>query len=339
MDSYPAVRANADRLCQETSRQIERLITENGYKLGFPVQHRVKEAESIKQKIIAKSYDISELTEMDDIAGMRITLLFKRDLTPLVDKLKESFEILEESDTADRLGDDQFGYSSIHLIVKLGADWLRLPTFKGLENFKIEIQLRTLAQHTWAASSHALQYKREDSIPRPLRRSINRIAALLEMVDLEIERLLDEQANYVDGEIITTDNELNVNTLERLLNEVYPGRNRSDPEPYDSVLQDVKKTGIDSITRLREIVSSTLEQVMEEDIVAAQERRGEKSLLGDNAERVNQGYFYAHVGLLRRALAIAYPEAYAAIQAERRAALEGSRVGRGVRKKVRAPQS
>jgi ppGpp synthetase/RelA/SpoT-type nucleotidyltranferase len=60
-----------------------------------------------------------------------------------------------------------------------------------------ELQLRTLAQHIWAVASHKLQYKREASVPVPIRRSINRVSALLEMVDLEFDRVLLEREQYV----------------------------------------------------------------------------------------------------------------------------------------------
>lgn len=59
-----------------------------------------------------------------------------------------------------------------------------------MSGLKAEVQVRTVTQHVWAAASHVLQYKQEASVPLPVRRSIYRVSALLETVDLEFERVL-----------------------------------------------------------------------------------------------------------------------------------------------------
>ena len=54
---------------------------------------------------------------------------------------------MKQYDTSERLKDDQFGYSSIHIVAALPSEWLKVPTMSGLEDLKAEIQVRTLAQH------------------------------------------------------------------------------------------------------------------------------------------------------------------------------------------------
>ena len=70
---------------------------------------------------------------------------------------------------------------------------------------------------------HTLQYKQEDSVPAPMRRAIHRVSALLEVVDLEFERLLKERESYrSDSGPINTDAILNVDLLEHLLDALLP---------------------------------------------------------------------------------------------------------------------
>jgi putative GTP pyrophosphokinase len=71
--------------------------------------------------------------------------------------------VLERQDAQLRLAEDQFGYASIHFAVELPASWLRVPSRAGLGGLRAEIQVRTTAQHIWAAASHKLQYKHEES--------------------------------------------------------------------------------------------------------------------------------------------------------------------------------
>ena len=78
-------------------------------------------------------------------------------------------------------------------------DWLNVPTFREFKGLRAELQIRTLAQQLWAAASHKLQYKRESSVPYPIRRSIHRVAALLETVDLELERVLSERDPHLSN--------------------------------------------------------------------------------------------------------------------------------------------
>ncbi|WP_420266646.1 hypothetical protein [Candidatus Magnetominusculus dajiuhuensis] len=55
----------------------------------------------------------------------------------------------------------------------------------------VEIQVRTLAQHLWAAASHYLNYKERKDVASPFLRPMGRISALLDMVDDEYDRLLN----------------------------------------------------------------------------------------------------------------------------------------------------
>ena len=91
----------------------------------------------------------------------------------------------------------QFGYQSWHYVIAFPEKWLSVPSLCDFRGLRAELQLRTIAQHLWAAASHKLQYKAESSVPLPIRRSIHRVSALLETVDLEFDRVLQEREDYL----------------------------------------------------------------------------------------------------------------------------------------------
>lgn len=304
--NYPRLAADAERMCQEIHRQLEKVIKEERIDLGFPLQYRVKTLESVRRKLESFS-QIKSIAEMQDITGIRITLIFQRDIKRVVDKLNALFNVQRQYNTLDRMREDQFGYSSTHLIVKISEDWLHLPTFFGLTDTTMEIQVRTLAQHTWAMSSHVLQYKRTESVPKTLRRSINRIAALLETVDLELERLLTEQANYIKDLDVLKDDELNVDSLEVVMDELYPAISKDKNEQYDQLMPELIDAGLNTISKVRNFIISTREDALLRDKERIKEVRAElkegKSIgIPITSEDLDKGVFYVHTGLLRISL-------------------------------------
>ena len=96
-----------------------------------------------------------------------------------------------------------------------------------------------------AVASHYLQYKREKSVPLEVRRSINRVSALLETVDLEFERVLNERDVYVTGiTSVSPEERLNVNVLKAMLDENLPLANRTNDEAYDELVAELESVGV-----------------------------------------------------------------------------------------------
>src|SRR2546423_3962108 len=209
----------AAKFVDELNRQLSTLLEDNKIALGLPIQFRIKTWDSLQGKLERKSLHISTIKELPDLIGFRIIVLFRRDLEKVTALLDEHFEIVYKEDTSARLNDSQFGYQSIHYVVQLPKEWFALPTLRGMAGLQTEVQVRTVAQHIWAAGSHVLQYKHESSVPAGLRRTIHRVSALLETVDLEFERVVEENERYAATvEVNERDQELDVITLEKILN-------------------------------------------------------------------------------------------------------------------------
>lgn len=175
--------------------------------------------------------------------------------------------VVSSEDTALRLEDSQFGYQSKHYIVKLKTDWLAVPIYSDLGGIVVETQIRTLAQHMWAVASHKLQYKREESVPLPLRRSIYRVSALLEVVDLEIDRVLKERQSYLGEEREVDDNStLNIELLKTIASEMFPPENKSgDDAGYEEVLAELAMVDVKKAGQLRQFTSGKLSEIMKAD--------------------------------------------------------------------------
>jgi putative GTP pyrophosphokinase len=299
------------RFCAEIRQQLETLLGEAGASLATPIQTRVKTFASILQKLQRQRAVLGDLSDMHDIAGTRIITLFRRDAEAVKKIIRESFEVLHEEDTMGRLQEDQFGYGSVHFEVRLKDAWLELPTFKGFRGLIAEIQVRTAPQHIWAASSHVLQYKKEEHVPPSVRRSIHRVAALLETVDLEFERVLGERQEYDQELIARPSNErLNTDSLRNVLDSELPPTNRSDDEDYAHLLDELSELDVMTEAQLRDILTRQKPKVMFGEARSVAQGKGEvkggKPLSRASQARKEKGVFFTHVGLTRTALSLEF---------------------------------
>jgi len=178
----------------------------------------------------------------------------------------------------------------------------------SLEGLKAEIQVRTASQHIWASASHILQYKKEAHVPLPLRRSINRAAALLETVDLEFERVLAEREEYkVEVGNKKEDLPLNTESLRAVLDSALPMQNREANERYGELLDDLAQFKITATDQLRNLISQHLKAALESDAnYVKRNLAGAKKQGVEPTDRLRRGVFFTHVGLAREILSEAF---------------------------------
>ncbi|HEX7180534.1 MAG TPA: hypothetical protein VF756_01730 [Thermoanaerobaculia bacterium] len=301
--SYNSIKPDAERLCSVLSTELLALLASKGLTLGVPIESRVKSWESLVDKVERRALKIRRAEELSDLVGIRMILLFQRDVEEACQLVKRSLSVLSSENTGERLDESQFGYQSQHYIVRIPKEWLNVPTLQKLEPLCAELQVRSLAQHIWAAASHKLQYKQEKSVPSPVRRSIHRVSALLETVDLEFERVLRERESYIASlNKESPQAELNVDLLTLLMDEILPPQNKVENEPYSDLLKDLLHFGIQSADKLRELLARHLKEVGELDANMAKTRRDAQVYYGTTKERVDAGVFYTHVGLVRLVL-------------------------------------
>jgi len=289
----------AKRFSEVLVREFYKMIQRNNIALAVPIEQRVKSWSSIEDKLGRIMFHGASLSELHDLVGIRIILLFKRDIEPICQLIENTFRLAGRSDKSKKLSDEQFGYQSIHLIVHPPNSWLTVPSFEEFRRLQAEIQVRTLSQHMWAAVSHKLQYKQEESIPQPIRRTIHRVSALLETVDLEFERVLTERENYrSEIESDKQDRKLNTDVLETLLDSLLPRNNKEGYESYSLILWELEQLGVLTTDQLKKIIKKHISKVLEKDQKTAEHIN--KNDLEDT--RAKAGVFFSYIGLVRMIL-------------------------------------
>lgn len=296
---YRDIAPVAARMAALLVREIQTLLQDAEVSLAVPIEHRVKSWDSIEQKFVRAGSDLTmfrrfsgaTLSELSDLIGVRVIILFARDIPRVGAVIDNTFHVLETDDKRKRHSVDQFGYVSIHYDIAVPEAWAVVPSIRAFERFGAEIQVRTLAQHMWAAASHELQYKHEQSVPDEVRRSIHRIASLLETVDAEYERLLVEREQYwsqiAKDEV---DRRLNTDILRSVLDSRLPRRNKGGYEPYSMLIWELEKLGIVRRSQLEDLIARQLETALAKDLDIARS--------GQPHSGADTDHFFTHTGLL-----------------------------------------
>lgn len=257
----------ANKFLPKLIEELNSICEKENINLGFPIEGRIKTFTSVQDKM--QKFKFSTLEEIYDLTGIRIITLWQRDVIKLDSILEKYFEILYKSDISTRLTEKEFGYQSFHYEIKLKPEWLHIPTLSGFNNISAELQVRTVAQHLWASASHNLQYKKENDVPIEIQRSINRVAALLETVDLEFERVLKEKDTYIE-EIKDSENSkikfleqpINADTIRLYSEWKFPGKSISSYWQSE-LLNDLNKNKYKTLRSIDCLVEAALPIVKE----------------------------------------------------------------------------
>ena len=205
LTQYDQQRKKYERFAREVEHQLRCILEEEGIVCNA-ITSRVKERDSLTQKIDVKSDKYKSLSEVTDIAGIRIITYYDSDVERAAKIVEREFCVDKENSINKReaLGPEKFGYCSVHYVVSMNEDRLKLPENRGYAGIKCEIQIRTVLQHAWAEIEHDLGYKSEIDIPKDIRRSFSRLAGLLEVADKEFQEIRDFLETYrekVEAEI------------------------------------------------------------------------------------------------------------------------------------------
>lgn len=164
---------------------LELLVKDAGIPIDH-IEHRVKTVESFVEKIERKSY-ADPFQQIKDCVGLRIVAFYQDSVQNVVNMIREEFEVDEANslDKIEDLGETEFGYRSVHVVVSLSNQRAILREWKRYAGLPAEIQIRSVLQHAWATVSHLLNYKTTSQESRKLLRQLSRLSAHLETVDEE----------------------------------------------------------------------------------------------------------------------------------------------------------
>jgi Uncharacterized protein conserved in bacteria len=174
-----------------------------------PIEHtksRLKSPESIMNKLVRKNLEISLPSIKDnirDIAGLRITCSFIKDIYLISDMLQRQsdLKVLEVKDYIKQPKPN--GYQSLHMLIEV-------PVFLSdrVEHVCIEVQIRTIAMDFWASLEHKIFYKYNAAVPESLVQELKAAADSVTALDRQMERLHREMGEIKADNVIDAEEQL-----------------------------------------------------------------------------------------------------------------------------------
>jgi len=159
------------------------------------IKGRIKSFEAFYRKLLTRSQGgvIDKPFEIiTDIIAARIVVPFLEDLDSVEELIKNNFQVVETEYKSRELSIREFGYDSIHLLIKIPEDIA--AKVKISKEMKIEIQLRTILQDAWAEVEHELIYKTSiDKIEDTIRRKMIAVNATLSLGDTIFQEIREYQ--------------------------------------------------------------------------------------------------------------------------------------------------
>jgi len=190
-----------EQLCQCLKDSIAELLGHSSAGIsGIKVEGRVKDREECLRKFTQKyRYALEEANQpyaiqdhLTDLIGIRVVCLYEDEIWKIAELIRIQFTVIEITDKIAKVEgtDDSFGYKGLHLDLACRPEDAGLPPGTTPPIGQFELQVRTIIQDSWSVLDHQIKYKK--SIPSPLKRRINVLAALFELADREFRQIRDE---------------------------------------------------------------------------------------------------------------------------------------------------
>jgi len=262
VDAYTRELKDQYRLFASKTRDLISSVLDVKKLTPHSITFREKNPDKLREKINreAKNYD-DPLSQVTDLAGVRIITYFPRDVDDILPLIEKEFEVDRENSVDKRKAADpsSFAYASVHLVVSLRPDRLALPEYALFKDMKCEVQVRTILQHAWAEIEHDVVYKSTEDIPFELRRRFASLAGLLEIADREFEGLREDEVNVrkaIAKHVSKQDLDIAVN-LDSLRSYLakYHGEKEPEPRRLRLLLQLIRFHTLDTLSTLDSALS------------------------------------------------------------------------------------
>ncbi len=160
------------------------------------VKARVKSFESYYSKLLKRLKKFRERDKaflITDILGLRIVCPYMEIMKNVETIINEVYEVIESEQKGIEHSFKEFGYVSIHHLIKVPADIL--SQYKIKKEMVCEVQVCTILQDAWAEVEHELIYKNEEFSPfdDPLKRKMAALNANLTLSDILFQEIRDHQ--------------------------------------------------------------------------------------------------------------------------------------------------
>lgn len=281
MDAYRAVRERYQELAREIAELLERALRARNIKF-VTIQQRVKTVESFGDKALKpSSQDTSAakytqpLDEIEDLAGIRVITLFLDDIERVEQVIGELFQIWRRENKGEVIvQEDRFGYQSVHYIVSMPDDRLKLMELPQLHGLKAEIQVRTVLQHAWAEIEHDIQYKTSNpaNLSHSVRRRFAALAGMLEIADREFQSIQYDDSRTHEETTLSTETphmvelDLTPGSLKEYLDSILNPDARLVPTSYEPTTAIVRSLGFKDISEIDSCIGPYLSMYRDRDL-------------------------------------------------------------------------
>lgn len=266
-DYLRVVSYNAD-LAESAKRIAEEALKRRGIRV-HSIEARAKDPASFGRKAAKPSKNdpnrpmySNPLEQITDKAAIRIITFFPRTIREIDEMLQAEYKVVEHFDKGESLiEEERFGYQSVHYLITLENIRTSLPEYERFTNALVEVQVRTILQHTWAEIEHDIQYKSSATIPRDIKRRFMSLAGLLEIADREFQAIQDADRELTvraetlvsAGKLATV--EVTASSLKAYLDKVLGTDGRMSDFSYDWIARLLLRLGFTSLEQVDQCVS------------------------------------------------------------------------------------
>ena len=142
----------------------------------------------MESKYCSRDKDYICLSDIPDIVGIRIITYYADAVDQVKNIILREFSLIGQIDDKRLAKANEFGYSAVHLDCTYSTARCSATEYARFANIRFEIQITTILGHAWAEIHHEWYDRRSSSRPEE-ERSLNRLAALLELADQEFGQI------------------------------------------------------------------------------------------------------------------------------------------------------
>ncbi|GAA4770204.1 GTP pyrophosphokinase [Citricoccus nitrophenolicus] len=192
VSAYAEYEAALEEICADVVGVLQRVgVTPH------QVNSRPKDPISLLHKQRKKAY-ADPWVQCKDILGIRVIVALASDKQRVRDALSAPggpFSVEKIEDKEAERDYRELRYGGLHMdIVHRTVQTSLAPSVA------CEVQIRTIAEHTWAETEHAYIYKGPGEIPSATKRQFARVLALVELMDSELDRGVEAVSSLVSYE-------------------------------------------------------------------------------------------------------------------------------------------
>ncbi|MFH0875702.1 MAG: hypothetical protein V1859_07225 [archaeon] len=262
------------------------------------MSYRVKDYSSFLEKVERKRYK-DPFKQCTDLAGSRIICLFLSQIDEIKKIVEEEFDVIEVTDKRSVKKYDQFGYLSLHMLVKIPKSRIKLTECEGLADLICELQIRTILQEAWAEIEHYLNYKTTKQEKHDeLLRKIFSLAGMFEVADSTFEEINTGFSHMIKKKLQEENSDeitaLGLFKFSKMHFKWYTKEwDKLEERSFLNLSNEMKKINIRSLIEIKRIMDKYKNEIVRYE---AYHKKKDKNI----------EHYFSPVGLIRAALALEY---------------------------------